>query len=63
MEFSKCSFRKFSQVEAPLTMAGQTILAVLALLKIVLGGSQLAGPHLGKHTIKESKVFGNFDRC
>jgi hypothetical protein len=47
-----------------MNMAGQIILAVLALLIIVLGGSQLAGPHLGKYTITddsiEFKVFGNF---
>jgi hypothetical protein len=47
-----------------MTMAGQIILAVLALLIIVLGGSQLAGPHLGKYTITDNSIeytmFGNF---
>jgi len=37
-------------------MAGQITLATLALMVIVLGGSQLAGPRLGKYRITDNSV-------
>jgi hypothetical protein len=45
-------------------MAGQILVALAALLVILLGGGQLAGPHIGKYGITDNSIeytmFGHF---
>ncbi len=39
-----------------MTMAGQILAALAALLVIFLGGGQFAGPHLGKYKIADNSI-------
>ena len=39
-----------------MTMAGQILAALAALLVIFLGGGQLVGPHLGKYRITDNSI-------